>query len=148
MGLCLGETRVDLAVVNGHLHGYEIKSERDTLARLASQIGLYDRVLDYSTIVCSQRHIANVIERIPDHWGVIEAADTNMGVKLRAMRAACINRSVEPIAVAQLLWRDEAAEILAGLGGVVRRRGDQMGSVGPARASPAPHTSRSCSPNA
>ncbi len=32
LGLCQGFARVDLAVVNGTVHGYEIKSEQDTLA--------------------------------------------------------------------------------------------------------------------
>ena len=31
LGLCQGRARIDLAVVNSSLHGYEIKSERDTL---------------------------------------------------------------------------------------------------------------------
>jgi len=34
LGLCQGIARVDLAVVNGSVHRYEIKSESDTLTRL------------------------------------------------------------------------------------------------------------------
>ncbi len=37
LGICRGRVRIDLTVVNGLLHGYEIKSDRDTLARLATQ---------------------------------------------------------------------------------------------------------------
>ena len=33
-----GETRADLAALNGVSHGYEIKSSRDTLHRLARQV--------------------------------------------------------------------------------------------------------------
>ncbi len=33
LGLCRGQVRVDVAVVNGLLHGYEIKSDRDSLRR-------------------------------------------------------------------------------------------------------------------
>src|SRR5262245_26146770 len=31
LAICRGQVRVDLAVVNGSVHGYEIKSDRDTL---------------------------------------------------------------------------------------------------------------------
>ena len=31
LGLLGGDTRVDIAVVNGKIHGYELKSDRDTL---------------------------------------------------------------------------------------------------------------------
>ena len=51
LGLCQGEARIDLALVNGFIHGYEIKSERDTLERLPSQIEIYCRTLDTVTIV-------------------------------------------------------------------------------------------------
>lgn len=34
LGLCRGQVRVDVSVVNGLLHGYEIKSDRDSLRRL------------------------------------------------------------------------------------------------------------------
>ena len=37
LGLLQGACRVDIAVVNGSLHGYEIKSEADTLDRLPYQ---------------------------------------------------------------------------------------------------------------
>src|SRR6266511_802692 len=41
LGLCRGKVRVDLALVNGSLHGFEIKSDRDSLRRLSAQVGLY-----------------------------------------------------------------------------------------------------------
>ena len=34
LGICQGSARIDMAVVNGSLNGYEIKSDLDTLARL------------------------------------------------------------------------------------------------------------------
>ena len=37
LGVCSGDARIDLAVVNGKLHGYEIKSDADTLKRLPAQ---------------------------------------------------------------------------------------------------------------
>ena len=40
LGLRRGKVRVDLTVVNGSLHGFEIKSDRDSLRRLAAQVDL------------------------------------------------------------------------------------------------------------
>jgi hypothetical protein len=37
LGLNQGDARIDVAVVNGHLHGYEIKSDRDSLRRFHRQ---------------------------------------------------------------------------------------------------------------
>jgi hypothetical protein len=51
LGLCQGSARVDLAVVNGQFHGYEIKSERDSLRRLGAQADLYSRVFDRVTLI-------------------------------------------------------------------------------------------------
>jgi hypothetical protein len=121
-GLCLGQTRVDVAVVNCSLHGYEIKSERDNLARLPAQINLYDRVLDYSTIVCNVRHLDRITDLIPDSWGIIQATDHFGRVMLTSIRAAAINRSPDPLAIAQLLWRAEAAQVLTARGGRVKSK--------------------------
>jgi hypothetical protein len=37
LGLKHGAARIDIAVVNGDLHGYELKSDSDTLSRLPRQ---------------------------------------------------------------------------------------------------------------
>ena len=41
LGLAHAQSRIDLAVFNGHLHGYEIKSAGDTLERLPRQLSFY-----------------------------------------------------------------------------------------------------------
>jgi hypothetical protein len=122
LGLCLGQTRVDLAVVNCHLHGYEIKSERDNLARLPTQIELYNRVLDYSTLVCSVRHLDQVLGQIPDEWGIIKASGSPGEISLAFVRRPQLNRSPDPLAIAQLLWRTEAAQVLSARGERIRSR--------------------------
>lgn len=116
MHVCLGATRIDLAVVNGSLHGYEIKSDADTLARLPRQIELYDRVLDYSTVVCGPRHAKHVEDALPPHWGIRVVGEES------ARRVATRNPRVQAFAVAQLLWRDECAAILADRGERVKTR--------------------------
>ncbi len=43
LDLC-GLTRVDVAVVNGHLSGFEIKGSTDSLRRLPGQVTVYSQV--------------------------------------------------------------------------------------------------------
>src|SRR5690606_10827842 len=46
LGIENGAARVDLAVAGGLLEGFEIKSDLDTLDRLARQMHAYHRVFD------------------------------------------------------------------------------------------------------
>jgi hypothetical protein len=112
LGLCQGEARVDLAVVNGSVHGYEIKSEHDTLARLPSQTGIYNRALDLVTIVTAREHTKKARAVVPKWWGMWSAAEKHGKVQFRQLRRAKTNPMLDPFAVAQLLWRDEALDAL------------------------------------
>jgi hypothetical protein len=130
--LCRGAARIDLAVINRSLDGYEIKSERDTLRRLPSQVKAYGRVLNRVIIVCAQRHIDPVCTLVPSWWGITEAASTGPGIRLRCLRAPLRNPSVDPIAVTQLLWRGELlAEVgeLQGPRGLSRQTRHQLGEI-------------------
>jgi hypothetical protein len=69
LGVCQGYSRIDVAAVNGKLWGFEIKSERDTLERLETQIGYYGRVFDYLTIVVADKHLDRAEGIIPANWG-------------------------------------------------------------------------------
>lgn len=67
-GIC-GQVRVDVAVVNGALTGYELKSARDTLKRLPRQADYYSRVLDYAHIVVADTHAAHALQMVPPPGG-------------------------------------------------------------------------------
>ena len=71
LGLCQGQARIDLLTVSGVLHGYEIKSNRDRLTRLASQAATYSRVLDRVTLVVCPQHIEAALQLVPKWWGVL-----------------------------------------------------------------------------
>jgi hypothetical protein len=116
LGLCQGVARVDLAVVNGTIHGYEIKSERDTLARLPGQINIYSTALDLVTIIAAPSHVARISDIVPQWWGVWSVARSKSGFRLKPSRESQPNPQVDPFALAQLLWRDEALEVLADYG--------------------------------
>ena len=56
MGVWSGTVRIDVAVLNGEMCGYEIKSDRDTLERLPFQIEIYSKEFDKLTLVVGRRH--------------------------------------------------------------------------------------------
>jgi hypothetical protein len=116
LGLCEGDAIVDIAVVNGSLTGYEIKSEADTLQRLPRQVEVYSRLLDQVTVVSSSRHLQKVKQIVPDWWGLLEATAGTDEIEFRVMRQPNVNPSVDSFALAQLLWRDEALAVLKELG--------------------------------
>jgi hypothetical protein len=114
LGLCEGVARVDLAVVNGMVHGFEIKSAQDTLLRLPTQREVYNKALDRVTMVVDRRHVSAARTIIPRWWGVLEAFMARDGlVKLKEIRKPLDNPNPDPFAQAQLLWRSEALEELA-----------------------------------
>lgn len=112
LGLRHGESRVDVAVINGRLIGYEIKSDADTLDRLPGQIELYGQVLDRVTLVCGARHMSEARKLIPRWWGLDEAVSDLGGVVLREIRPPRDNPRPKALAIAELLWRDEAVALL------------------------------------
>lgn len=112
LGLCQGNARIDLAIVNGLIHGCEIKSDRDTLNRLPGQQDIYNRVLDCVTVVAGSRHLSKIEKLVPNWWGVSEAKYKNNKLTIIKVRPRKKNTTVEPSALVQLLWRDEALSIL------------------------------------
>lgn len=116
LGLCQGVARVDVAVVNGSVHGYEIKSAHDTLARLSGQSDVYSRALDFVTIVVAKNHAQKIRAAVPRWWGIWSAAEREGAIHLKPVRKARPNPSVEPMALAQLLWREEALDALMARG--------------------------------
>lgn len=116
LGLLQGRARIDLAVVNGHLHGFEIKSDSDTFERLPAQAAAYGSVMDYMTLVVGPDHADAAVQAAPDWWGVSVAQRKNGRVSLAEVRASQQNAQTDPLAVVQLLWRDEALALLEQVG--------------------------------
>lgn len=117
LGLCEGKVRIDLAVVNGSLDGYEIKSDQDTLGRLDAQQRLYSKVFDHVTIVSHGAHMARAIERVPEWWGVTQAIGIGSDiVSFIDRRPAQQNPSPDPLAIVKLLWREEVIAVLESRG--------------------------------
>lgn len=121
LSICVGAGRIDVAAVNGLITGCEVKSARDGLGRLPSQVELYGRVVDTAVLIVERAHPMRAAAHVPEWWGVWRAAEDGAdSVELEVVRAAEPNPDVQPFAVAQLLWRNEAFELL-------RQRGLQRG---------------------
>ena len=112
MGVCQGKARIDVAVVNGKLHGYEIKSERDNLRRLAAQAEMYNRVFDEITLVCCCQHTKDALEVIPSWWEVLEILPAGPSLTFETVRDGTVNPNKDARALVEFLWRDEAMALL------------------------------------
>lgn len=116
-GLEHGKCRADIAVINGHINGYEIKSGKDSLVRLNHQIEIYNAVFDHSTIVLEKCHLDETLNLAPKWWGIILVMESeNKSVFFKTIREPNQNPLINDYSVAQLLWRNEAQEILKNLG--------------------------------
>lgn len=111
-GIFQGESRIDVAVINGSLYGYEIKSENDTLYRLQSQLSQYSLVFDYLTFVIGSKHIESASNMLPEWCGIMEAYVRNGQLQLKELRKSRKNQNVNSIALAQLLWKDEIIALI------------------------------------
>ncbi|WP_423142850.1 sce7726 family protein [Parablastomonas sp. CN1-191] len=112
MGIWNGAVRVDVAVINGELAAYELKSARDTLTRLPNQAALYSLVFDRVSLVAAEKHLEAAQMKIPEWWGVIRARTCGDSVELEEVRKAQRNPSQDPIQLAKLLWKEETIGLL------------------------------------
>ena len=113
LGLAHAKSRVDVAVINGCVHGYEIKSAQDTLVRLPDQIATYCETLERLTIVCAPKHVDGVTRLVPDWCGVTEARQGARGViHFDTIRRSAKNPDLKPTMLAHLLWHAEAVSLL------------------------------------
>lgn len=123
LGLCRGRVRVDVAVVNGTLHGYEIKSDRDSLRRLGGQIEFYGKILDRVTLVVGRRHLARAIEMVPIWWGIVQIQVCATSLRFKTLRRSRKNPRRDPRSLVELLWLDDAVALLEERGAAKGIRG-------------------------
>ncbi|MES2486016.1 MAG: sce7726 family protein [Bacteroidota bacterium] len=112
LNLPVAKARIDMAVINGSLHGFEIKSASDTLKRLPSQIEAYSKVFDYLSIVTEGKYYDKILLTIPEWVGVIVCSDDKGILAVNKIRQPKFNIYKECFYVAKLLWRDELIQIL------------------------------------
>lgn len=112
-----GSSKADLVILNGTATVYEIKSERDSLARLANQVENYKRVFAKVNVIASEGHIEGIIETVPKDVGVMCLS--------KRFRITTVREAVEcpericPVTVFESLRMAESNTILQTMGVVV-----------------------------
>ncbi len=110
--LLRGKARVDVAAINDSLHGFEIKSAADNLDRLSAQQAAYRKVFDRMTLVADERHVEHAVKLLPNCWGLIAVGTKDGKPYANEIWPPMLNGDLDRSALAQLLWREEAIELL------------------------------------
>jgi hypothetical protein len=106
----VGACKADLVILNGTSTVYEIKSERDNLDRLPSQIASYFKVFSRVNIITSENHVDAVLGSVSADVGVLLLSNR---LKISTVREAQ-DRLADlcPLTLLDSLHRNEAFEIL------------------------------------
>jgi hypothetical protein len=117
LGLIHGKNRIDIAVFNGCLHGYEIKSSKDNLERFPDQLLVYRECLEKLTLVVAPNHFDEVLSTLPIWCGILVAdKGPRGGINFSTIRRAQKNPEINAVSLAHLLWKNEAIALLDRLG--------------------------------
>lgn len=112
-----GSARLDIAVLDDRINGFEIKSDHDTLARLPSQLRYYNQVVDRMTIVVGERYLGRVLDIVPEWWGVMQASLNGDGeAVLKTVRRPKLNKSINARGLLEILERGELVFALSKFG--------------------------------
>lgn len=111
--------RADLAVANGRLAAFEIKSGADNLKRWDLQMAGYLNVFDEVWLCCHGKHLQKAIEITNKNIGILVADDLGA---IAVVRYAQKNKWVNIYDLSGLLWRDEINEFCKEAGIVITSR--------------------------
>lgn len=110
--LARGEARVDVALISDALYGYEIKSASDNLARLPHQQAVYNKIFERMILVADERHVQEAVKLVPKQWGLIVVGMREGKPYADELWAPRRNESLDKLALAQLLWKEEVLELM------------------------------------
>lgn len=109
-----GACKADLVILNGTATVYEIKSERDSLTRLANQVDNYKLVFAAVNVIVSECHVESVRQVVPDDVGIVCLSKR---FRISVVRDALDSpQRISPVAVFESLRSAEAAAVLDALG--------------------------------
>lgn len=118
-------SRADVTKVHSAgLRGFEIKSEADTLKRLADQTAYYESVFAACTALVALRHLDAARSLLPCWWGLMTT--TKDGQALRSVRRAQAHGQVDAEVIVQLLWKQEAVQALTALGHTFKEKSSRQ----------------------
>lgn len=109
-----GNCKADLVILNGTATVYEIKSERDSLARLANQMANYLNVFASVNVIVSERHVRKVLATVPDHVGILVLTRRNTIQVVRD--SVAVPERTCSAAIFEAVRTNEASKMLSLLG--------------------------------
>ncbi len=109
----VGKSKADVVVLNGTSNVYEIKSERDTLKRLKSQIDSYRKVFANINLIVGENHLDSTIKTTPEEIGILLLSDR---YQISTIRESSENlEKIDPAAIYESIQLAEAKSILRNL---------------------------------
>ena len=110
----VGGCKADLAILNGTATVYEVKSERDSLARLQRQVAAYTMVFSRVYVITAETHVNAVMRSLPEEVGVLQLNGRHQISTLR--EAADRPERTSPTAIFNSIRTGEARLILQARG--------------------------------
>jgi hypothetical protein len=108
-----GACKADLVILNGTSTVYEIKSDRDSLTRLANQIENYRKVFAQVYVIAGEKYVDEVLDTTSSDIGVMSLKQENVIATKRKAVDRC--DQVCPETIFESLRMNEARSILKGL---------------------------------
>lgn len=108
--------RIDEMLITDKVSGFEIKSDRDSVARLGRQIRGYNPFVQRAHLVVGNRLKSHATALLPPWWGIFSATPTEGGVKLKEIRKARSNPEFNPIMLTTYMSRADLTRELRALG--------------------------------
>lgn len=109
-----GDSRVDVAIINGHIEGVEIKSSLDTLERLPRQVDCFGQAIEKMTLIVAHNHIEKASRIVPDWWTILQVhRGSRNGISFERIHRGTRNPNTTAEGYVNLLRRDEIVELLA-----------------------------------
>jgi len=110
----VGKSKADIVILNGTSSVYEIKSERDKLDRLESQINSYLKVFARVNIITGENHLEEITNKTSEEVGILLLTDR---YQISIIRKSIERKDrIEPQILFESLQRKEQIEILMQFG--------------------------------
>ena len=120
----MGKSRADAIMISeNEIVGFELKSDRDSLVRLKSQIPDYDKYYDRNYLVVGEHFEKKSYDVLPSHWGIIKVFERNGSIQVEQLRPSVVNPADTLKKQMEFLWRNELIHIVKEhkLGGVTNK---------------------------
>ena len=110
----VGKNKADIVILNGTSSAYEIKSERDKLDRLESQINSYLKVFAGVNIITGENHLEEIKDKTSEEVGILLLTDR---YQIKTIRKPIERKDrIDPQTLFESLQRKEQIEILMQFG--------------------------------